>query len=311
MNYVKACNILGISSEDSIDIIKKKYRALILKNHPDKLTGVSNERFIQIHEAYHYILSSGESEPTYDAASDAASVESDEPEEKMDMRNIFLLFWKNPAVYTLLTNVLISIWENNLPVFLKKLDTTNLKKIHQTITKYFPDNQSGTFILKSIEKVLEEKTESLIILNPNLDDLLDSNIYKLKMDGETYLVPLWHNELVYAGGTGCAGDECDDVSKEIIIQCCPLLAQNMEIDDNILTVYLSIHVREAFNNPHVDVRLTDKHTIEFDGRQLKMTADAQRIVVSGDGIAAINEKSIYDIGIKKDIVLVIYLVLDK
>lgn len=292
MDYEKACAILGVAKTDSLDIIKKKYRALILKTHPDKaLLGGTNQAFIEIHEAYHHILS-------LDTESAAAAADN-APPSNITMQDIIVLFWKNPAVYALLTNMLISVWENNLPGYLKKLDTTNLKKIHQAIAKYFPGNACSSCILQSIEKALEEKTESLVILNPNLDDLLDSNIYKLKMNGETYLVPLWHNELVYGSGK-------NDSAKEIIIQCCPLLEQNMEIDDNVLTVYLSLDLREVFNNPCVKIDLTNKHAVAFDGRQLKLTGDCQYVRLKG-GIAAINEKNIYEIEVKKDIVLGIYL----
>ena len=51
MNLFEAKKILGVSDVDTPEIIKKKYRELILKFHPDKVGGDSNE-FVKINQAY-------------------------------------------------------------------------------------------------------------------------------------------------------------------------------------------------------------------------------------------------------------------
>ena len=63
MNYKDAFDILEIDFtqtkyEDlSLEYLKKQYRKLALKNHPDKNgnTNESKEKFQQINEAYHYL----------------------------------------------------------------------------------------------------------------------------------------------------------------------------------------------------------------------------------------------------------------
>ena len=59
-NYYK---ILEVDKKASIDEIKKSYRKLVMKYHPDKLQGVSddivklaNEKFLSIQEAYEKIM---------------------------------------------------------------------------------------------------------------------------------------------------------------------------------------------------------------------------------------------------------------
>ena len=62
-NASKYYKILEIDEDASLDDIKKSYRKLVMKYHPDKLQGVSediiklaNEKFLSIQEAYEKVL---------------------------------------------------------------------------------------------------------------------------------------------------------------------------------------------------------------------------------------------------------------
>ena len=62
-NASKYYKILEVEEGASIDDIKKSYRKLVMKYHPDKLQGVSediiklaNEKFLSIQEAYEKVL---------------------------------------------------------------------------------------------------------------------------------------------------------------------------------------------------------------------------------------------------------------
>lgn len=57
-----ACKILGVSTAASQDEIKKAYRSLVKKYHPDRMIGkssvqvkIARERFIEIQKAYEYL----------------------------------------------------------------------------------------------------------------------------------------------------------------------------------------------------------------------------------------------------------------
>jgi hypothetical protein len=53
------------------------------------------------------------------------------------------------------------------------------------------------------EKIKQSNNnDKVIILKPLLKDLLEHNIYKLYIDDELYLVPLWHNELYFDAKDG-------------------------------------------------------------------------------------------------------------
>jgi hypothetical protein len=58
-------------------------------------------------------------------------------------------------------------------------------------------------------------------LNPSIDDLLNNNFYKLYIENELFLVPLWYNESYF-----------DISGSEIIVICEPELPKGMQIDDD-------------------------------------------------------------------------------
>lgn len=55
---IKYYQILGISSNSSIEDIKKAYRSLALKFHPDR--GGSEEKMKELNEAYEYLINNQE-----------------------------------------------------------------------------------------------------------------------------------------------------------------------------------------------------------------------------------------------------------
>lgn len=58
MNLSKATSILGVTSNASPDQIKKAYRKLSKKYHPDMVGSGHSEKFKEIKEAYEYLSSS-------------------------------------------------------------------------------------------------------------------------------------------------------------------------------------------------------------------------------------------------------------
>jgi hypothetical protein len=94
---------------------------------------------------------------------------------------------------------------------------------------------------------IEIKEDECIILNPTLNDLLENNLYRLIVNNHTYIVPLWHNELVY-----------DNSGNDIYVKCNPILPENMEIDDaNNIKIDINYKISEIWGvdtiyvNPNV------------------------------------------------------------
>ena len=60
MNYNNACKILNIKPPFTNDELKKKYRKMVLKYHPDKTDYDSSQEFQDIHEAYLFLQTNDE-----------------------------------------------------------------------------------------------------------------------------------------------------------------------------------------------------------------------------------------------------------
>jgi hypothetical protein len=152
--------------------------------------------------------------------------------------------------------------------------------------------------LDKVRSIIIEKSkdDECIILNPFIEDLLIDNLYLLKHEGEDYLVPLWHHELVF-----------DHHGSDLHVKCFPVLAENMDIDShNNLLVYLEYNIMELWNREKGEVNIGGK-VFEFDIGQLHLSRGAQQIWLRGCGLSAINDTNLFDVSKRKDIVLVITL----
>jgi hypothetical protein len=79
-------------------------------------------------------------------------------------------------------------------------------------------------ILDSIRSVVVKKYDNVDVykLNPSITDLLNNNLYKLNINNELFLVPLWHNESYFETRS----------NSEIMVICEPELDKNITIDDD-------------------------------------------------------------------------------
>ena len=78
-------------------------------------------------------------------------------------------------------------------------------------------------LLEEIREIVLKKYNHVVVykLNPSITDLMNNNLYKLFVEDELFLVPLWYNEL-YFDASGC----------EIMVICEPQLNENIVIDDD-------------------------------------------------------------------------------
>jgi len=308
MNYKDAFEILEIDldsvsySNITLDYLKKQYRKLALKNHPDKNgnTPASTEKFKQINEAYNY-LKRETKHFNYDE-----TVCDDEGSDQSIYMNVLKNFMKsaldgkyNEIIMPIVNDILSRGKKISLKLF-DELDKDTSLSIYTFLSKYRSVLHLSQEILDSVMDIVVKKFKDVQVyyLNPSINDLMSNNIYKLYVDDTLYLVPLWHNESCY-DGSGC----------EIIVICEPELPKYMRIDDdNNIIIDIDVSSSELYelleSDPNINFNVgKQKFTIPLSKLYIK---SEQYYRIKNCGITKI-KKDIYDVTEKSDIIVKIYL----
>ena len=311
MDSKQARNILNLKYNYTLEELKKNYRLLALKHHPDKNENSeeSCNKFKDINSAYLFLLNfdiSHESHETSDFKDDENNPSS------YSYSSIFRIFiqslLKKMTVVsqennTITINMLLKIivedcHELSLKMF-EDLDKNVAYNVYEIITTYYKFFHISEEKMVLFERIMRDKMalDNLVVISVSLDDLFGvNNIYVLDHDNKTYYIPLWHTELYYNLG------ETDNKSVDLIVRCIPTIPPHIYIDAN--------------NDIYVDIRmkitdLLEKRCIEFEvgGKIFMIDASVlyiknnQSYVLSGCGIPIINSKNIYDTSEKSSIIV--------
>ena len=318
MNIQMALDELEISL-DNIELtkidheyIKKKYHKLALKWHPDKNNDLfAKEKFQKISEAYDYL-----SNELYilnddtNATNATANANANDFVSYKDILGNFISSLLKGAYSDVLTTIIKEIslgYEKITLVYLRtKFETLDKQKaieLYKLLYNYKDILYISNDILEFVSLIIKEryKNDRVFILKPTLKDMIDHNIYKLYIDNDLYIVPLWHNELYFDAPDG----------SEIIVLCQPILPTNISIDENNNIFYEKyIKMDDDLldlikNNKCVSINLEDKwFSIPLNKLYLK---EEQLYRFKCQGISQICEKEIYNIDIKADIIVKIIL----
>lgn len=294
MDISNACEILEIEDIKSItlDQLKKKYHKLALQNHPDKNgnTPESTKKFQLIQQAYevlkHEIFQI-----------DSENVEKEKEKDKETSAYSFLLqmFMNelvqgkyNEIITSIIKSLVLGCKDLSLKV-LDDLDNDACLFIYDFLTKHKTILKLDDEIMERIKEIIKSKGMQLFILNPTLKDLQNNNIYKLSINEENYFVPLWHDELYYNEG--------------IIVKCIPTLPKNIEIDENN-NIHVTTRIPFTFSLLEEDLIYInlESERLAVPINELKMTK-VQSHTFRGKGISIINEKNIYDVETKSDVII--------
>ena len=301
MNLKDALEILEIDSKYddlTLEFINKRYRKLALKYHPDKNgdTKESTEHFKKINEAYSYLKNEG----LYFAGED----ENDD--EHVDSHSIYLNVLKNfiksvmdgeyiDIIAKIVNDILNKGKQISLKIF-EDLDKDTALTVYIFLSRYKSILHFNDELLEIVKKMVIQKYDNVEIykLNPSINDLMYNNFYKLYVQEELYLVPLWHRESYY-DGSGC----------EIIAICEPDLPDNIKIDDdNNLVVDVEIYADNNFinmieNDASLSVDIGDKiFYIPLSNLYMKKE---QYYRLKGEGLVNV-KKDLYDLSDKSDII---------
>ena len=324
MDIKKARNILNLKYNYTQDELKKNYRILALKYHPDK-NGNSEESckiFQDINSAYSYLMnfSISPDESVHQDFQDGDNTASSYPTESYIA--IFRVFiqsllqkmtnsiskdrdddktdYTSITINTLMKIIIDDCHELSLKMF-EDLDKDTAYTIYEIITTYHKEFHISSDKLELFEKIMSKKMalDNLVVVSVSLDELFsDNNIYVLEHDDKKYYIPLWHTELYYKiGETGS-----NNTSRELIVRCIPVTPSYIYIDTNN-DIYIDLRMKIA--------DLLDKKCIDFDigGRKFTIPASVlyimnnQTYVLSAQGIPVINTKNMYDISAKSSIIV--------
>jgi hypothetical protein len=325
MDLQTACDILEIDYANITNItpefLKKKYHKMALQYHPDKNgnTVEANEKFKIINEAYSYIKVIVFEQPEienpniYNFDSNTFSSFDYHPEDKNNSSgylSILEIFIQtiikgtySKVISTIITDIVSGCKKVTIKLF-EDLDKERSIEVYAFLTRYKSILYISQETIDDVKAVLLEKIkdDQVILINPCIDDLFESNVYKLTLNDHIYLVPLWHNELYFDGTKG----------EDIIVKCIPDLPANMSIDENNnLTVHISIPFSSSLFKTEVFFVDIGKQSFEIIVSKL-LIKPVQQYILRKKGIAQIidnsNNAEMYNISQKADIIFIIELV---
>lgn len=298
MNYEMACNILNIKETNIQETtIKRQYRMNALKYHPDKNPDKdTTEQFHKIQEAYEYLMK-------YEGYSD---IENTDMEENVNsftqttFQTILLSFINdilredvspNMKIFRIIINKISTLCEKKAIEYLENVDKSILIKLYEILNKYQESLHYTKTFMQKIREMVQRKNENdeCIILNPSMDDMYNEHLYKLSYNNSTFIIPLWHHELVY-----------DISGRELYVKCNPIIDDNIEIDTNN-DIYITSYLKM------VDIWKKDIINIECGSLIIPVQVKKlniihkQRLTLLNKGIPQINTQDIYNISKKSNI----------
>lgn len=346
MDLNKAASILEIDLNtirmDNLtqDYIKKRFHKLALINHPDK-NGNSLEatnKFQQINEAYKYLSNELKE---LDFTQEPGFVSSNDQNESNNTNTRYIYFlslfissiidgqYKDAIKSVIKEIVTYSLKQVALERIFDELDKESALEVYSFIVKYKHVLHIGNDILDFVSSLIKKKynNDRVFILNPSIVDLLESNIFKLYIDEELYLVPLWHNELYF----DTKRSDNSESQGEIIVLCNPDLPANIVIDeDNNIHVQMEVEGSKLLDLLKTETSLSGSSETEtafaqgstetafvslsIGNKDFRIPLNELHIKqeqlyrLSKQGISQVSENDIYNVSCKSDIIVKIHII---
>ena len=277
MDYYKACKILDLNTSFKSNELKHNYYSFALKHHPDRNSKQeATQNFQEILEAYTYLKN----------YSDLDKTDIDEHSSYSDLLEQFMsgIIGKNldaskflPILHSECTKISLEL--------LKQLPKTTIMQLQKFTDQYADILNINNGVVDALNTVASNhtKNDSVIVLKPTLENLLNDEVYKVNFENETYCIPLWHHELVY-----------DLSSNLLVIECDPALPDYISLDNyNNLYINISTSVSVLINQTNIDICIGDKkYSVPVKDLYLRKF---QRYRINGQGISVINTNDIFNV----------------
>ena len=287
LNY--ALKLLDLKTPYTKKDLRKQYLKKALMYHPDKnIDGNSNNQFSEIKDAYtfldYYLINDNNDE----------NIPSDSD-------NYLFIIEKFIKMITIVDinsvkEIIQILYQNCQQISIstfERIDKSNALRLYAYMNQYSDLLSIDEDFLQKFREIIKEKIENdeLVILNPSLDNLLDSEIYILDHSEETYYIPLWHDEITYDNG-----------ENTLIVKCIPQLPSHIYIDEfNNIHINIKTSIHKALHNEKIVFNI-GKKVFEIKTNELKIIKQ-QTHIIKNKGISSININNNYDGNKKCDIVI--------
>lgn len=305
MDFQSAIKILELSHSFSLIELKKNYYKLCLKWHPDKnkTNPDATIKFQELSMAYMFLkeyLETDLSEEDIFNKKNNNYYECDEPND-LDFINILNKFMDTLLCKKINKESLIHIIEkltnncNKISIKLfENMDKETALEMYSYLKQYNDIMHISEESLNEIHFIINNKfkNDEIIKLHPNIDNLLNDEIYKLEFDSTTYYIPLWHHQLNY------------DLSlnNQLIVYINPILDNHINIDNNNnIHINLNSKINGLLNQGKIYFNIGEK-VFEILCNKLKIIQE-QDYIIKNKGILNINVNDIYNNSNRSDIIV--------
>ena len=287
LNY--ALELLELKTPYTKKELRKQYFKKALMYHPDKNSDKnSTNQFSEIKDAYTFL--------EYYLIHD--NIDKNIPPDTDNYLFIIEKFIKMVTIvdFNSVKEIIQLLYQNcqhiSISTF-ERIDKSNALKLYAYINQYSDLLSIDEDILRKFREIIKEKiaNDELVILNPSLDNLLDSEIYILNHCEETYYIPLWHDEVTYDNG-----------EHTLIVKCIPQLPSHIYIDEfNNIHINIKTSIQKALDNKKIVFNIGNK-VFEIETNELKIIKQ-QTHIIKNKGISSININDSYDGNKKCDIII--------
>ena len=293
LNLDNKYNIKNITELTNVEL-KRSYHIMALNYHPDKNKEINaKERFQEIGEAYtflHNIINSN----IYNIYENNTEEEIYDTPYTDLMINLLKMLLSKPdsGEINKFQKKCIEYTNKLLDQLFDKINLNVLEDIYKFIVKNSMDLSED--MINVIKDLINKKLMkyNMYIISPSLENIMNSEIFKLEIEEDIVYVPLWHQEMVY---------------ENILIKIQPILPDNVTIDE-----YNNMHItyEERFINLlnliKEDIKFIEinNYKVYFEELRLKKI---QVVIFKNEGIPLINTNDILDNKIKGNVLIHIHL----
>ena len=238
MNCQRAFKILELDFDTTMSatqtsakqtaVIRKQYKILALRWHPDKNKAPNAaDRYREIKEAHDFLIEGSFEQSSSFEDTSYTSVAS----------SFFETLYNNEhfqrRIFHPLLMKVVNMCEEKALAFILRLDADRAHKLLCMIETWKTTLHFSDEFFAKVREHIDGVHVRHILLNPNIDDLMQSNVYCLQEEG--LFAPLWHSLLEYE-------------KEGIIVHCLPELPSNMWIDEEDGDNTLNVEVSETLEN---------------------------------------------------------------